>query len=406
MQSACRDWELRSVDVNQAKFIYLDHNATTPCAPEVVEAMLPYFGVAFGNSGSPHRMGRAAAAAVDKARGQVAGLLDCEPAQIVFTSGATESNNLALLGVAAPASARRKIVTTAVEHRSVLAPCEHLGDSGFEIIELPVDREGVVDLNAAEEMIDEDTLVVSIQRANNETGTLQPVAEVVARARARGALVHSDCAQALGKIPISMVALGVDLVSCSAHKMYGPKGVGALFVRDSACLSSLKPLVYGGAQEGGLRSGTLNVPGIVGFGEACRLVEDLLPEETPRLAQLRDSFERQLVHRVPDTGINGARGPRLPGTSSVTFPGLPADLLLSSCNNICISDGAACSYGTVAPSHVLAAMGVSRSEARQSVRVSLGRYTSRDDIDHSVRCIADTVVRLLEIMDPAEHGSL
>ncbi len=373
------------------KRIYLDYNATTPCAPEVIEAMLPFLAGEYANPDSPHAMGRAAAAAVAAARQQVAELVDCDPDQIVFTSGATESNNIALFGVAAASSTRRKIITTAVEHKSILAPCERLAEMGFEIVRLPVDRDGVVDVDTARDSIDDDTLLVSIQAANNETGTIQPVEILAGRARARGSLVHSDCAQVLGKVPLSMPPIGVHYASFSAHKMYGPKGVGALFVRDHVSRSLIAPRLFGGGQEGGLRPGTPNVPAIVGFGAAGSLAGAGLTEEGPRLAGLRDCLEREIRAQIPSVTVNGAVNSRLPGTTNLTFRGIPSDTLIARAGDLCISDGSACASGAPAPSHVLRAMGLPESDADSTIRISVGRGTCLLDVSHAVRVLVDTV---------------
>lgn len=362
--------------------IYLDYNATTPVDPLVLEAMLPYFSQVYGNPANGlHRQGRLAARAIDEARERVADLIAARPHEIVFTAGATESNNLAIEGLTRHAtSSRRRIVTTAVEHKAVLEPCRRLGREGWDVVVLPVDRDGVVDMTAAAEAIDGNTLLVSIQAANNEVGTIQPVAAIAALAHARGALVHCDAAQAVGKVAVDVTALDVDLLSASGHKLYGPKGIGLLYVRGGPRRLPLEPVSLGGGQEAGLRPGTSNVPGIVGLGQACALAKEALQEEGAQLAALRDRLEMLLIEGVPELVINGRSAARLPNTSSLTFPDTDADALLLNLSDLMLATGSACTTGAVEPSHVLQAMGVSREAAYGTVRVSLGRYTQPDEI--------------------------
>jgi len=365
------------------RLIYLDHNATTACAPQVVEAMLPYFSESYGNPANGlHVLGRQAARAVDEARHQVADLIGAGAGEIVFTSGATESNNLAILGLARALKAlgRHRIVTSVIEHRAVLGPCETLEKEGFEIVYLPVDVDGVVSLDAASQVINQQTLLVSIQAANNETGVIQPVAKIAELSHQYGALVHCDAAQALGKLHVAVEDWGVDLLSLSGHKFYGPKGVGALYVRKSVKRLGLQPLVYGGGQENGLRPGTLNVPGIVGLGEAAHLADKMLDEDVERMTRLRDAFEHTLMQDIVGLRINGGRVSRLPNTSSLIFPDVDADALLLNMPELLLGTGSACHSGAIEPSHVLTAMGLSRREAHQVVRMSLGRFTQADDM--------------------------
>lgn len=370
--------------------IFLDHGSTTPCDLRVVAAMLPYFSeLPINPTGSVHPAARAIDEAIDEARGRVAALIGAARKEIIFTSGATEANNLAILGLARGANGgeRRKIVTTAIEHKSVLAPCRDLGRQGFSLVELPVSRHGVVDLAAAEAAIDERTLLVSVQLANGEVGAIQPVAEVARLARARGAFVHCDAAQALGRIPVDVDALGVELLSVSAHKCYGPKGVGALYVRGGAYALPLRAQILGGGQERGLRSGTLNVPGIVGFGEACRIAGRLLPEEMVRLARLRDRFETELLARFEGVTINGAGTARLPGSTNVTLAGVDADALIVNMPDVVVGTGSACIAGAPEPSYVLMAMGLSGRTAYETVRVSCGRGTLEDEVLETVMAL-------------------
>lgn len=377
--------------------IYLDNNATTRCDPRVLEKMLPYFSQWYGNPANGfHRQGRKAAKAIDEAREQVARLLHARPGEIVFTAGATESNNLAILGLAHMArnGNRKHIVTSAIEHKAVLLPCKKLQEEGFTVTILPVDRNGCVSLAAAKEAISEQTLLVSIQAANNEIGTLQPVQAIAEIAHEHGAWVHSDAAQAVGKIEVDVDQLGVDLLSASAHKLYGPKGIGSLYIRGGARAIHLEPLLYGGGQEGELRSGTSNVPSIVGFGEACQLAAEVVATEGPQLAALRNQFEKSLLQIVPHLKINGYEALRLPNTSSLVFPSLDADALLLNLPDIMMGNGSACSSGAIEPSHVLTAIGLPRSEANATVRASLGRFTTPGDISTAVTRIGQAIQSL------------
>jgi cysteine desulfurase len=384
-------------------YIYLDNNATTPCAPEVVDAMLPFLRGAYGNPASPHVMGRQASAAVARAREQVAALIGCGADEIVFTGGVTESNNLVLHGVCQAKDGRRAIVTSAIEHKAVLGPCEQLNTRGFPVFKIPVDQVGRISLADAESLISDCTLVVSVQAANNEVGTIQPLKEVAGIAHERGALVHSDAAQVLGKTSLDVRAMDVDYASFGAHKVYGPKGIGALYVRGGPTANKLLPVFAGGGQEGGLRPGTLNVPGIVGMGEACRLArQNLVEGEAEFVSSLRDHFEETLANLVPDAIVNGCRRHRLPGTSNVTIPGIPADVLIANVPRICFSSGAACTSGTISPSHVLLAMGLPSEQASCSVRFSVGRYNSHWEVEVAVSMISDAVRHLRHRLgDPA-----
>lgn len=373
--------------------IYLDHLASTPCDPRVVEAMLPYFGERFGNPSSAHHLlGRGAAHAVDAAREQVATLVDCVPEGVIFTSGATESNNLALFGVARGLGQHRwKIVTTAIEHKSVLLAAQRLAEDGLEVVVLPVDGKGRVSYDTAQAAIDHRTLLVSVQAANNETGTMQPVADIAALAHAAGALVHCDATQMVGKLPFSMVDLAIDLVSMSAHKLYGPKGIGALCIAHIGVARRLMPILHGGGQEHGLRSGTQNVPGIVGLGAACEIAAREMGEEAERIRWLRDELEHRVLASYPAAFVNGDRANRLPGASNVTLPGIDADELLANIPEVALSTTSACASGTQEPSHVLLAMGLSRELAYQSIRLSPGRFTTQRDIELAAESIARTV---------------
>lgn len=378
--------------------IYLDYHATTPCDPRVVQAMIPFFFEDFGNpSSSIHRIGRAAEKAVLKARENVASLISAEPKEVIFTSGSTESNNLALFGLAnGNTTARRRIVTTCIEHKAILEPCKELQKRGYEIVFLPLSREGVVDLDQARSLINEQTLLVSVQLASNEIGTIQPLAEIAEIAHEKGAFVHTDAAQAVGKIPVDVQQLDVDLLSISSHKLYGPKGVGALFIRGSSYALPIKPLFLGGGQENGLRPGTLNVPGIVGFGEACRLCQIELPEEAKRLRSMRDLFESQLKKAIPTARLNGALNQRLPNNSNITFCGIEAEALIANMPQLAISTGSACTSGALEPSHVLIGIGMSREEAYQTIRIGVGRFTTKDDIEQALAIMINTIREMRE----------
>jgi len=377
-----------------AKIIYLDNNATTRCAPEVFNAMLPFFQADYGNPASPHLMGRRAAEAVEKARQQVADCLECDAREVFFTGGATEANNLVLLGLSSLDNPRRKIVTSAIEHKSVLEPLNYLSQRGFSVVNIPASSTGLVDLSVAEKVIDKNTLLVSIQAANNEVGTIQPIRELTSLAHANGAFMHCDAAQVLGKVPVSISALGADFLSFSSHKAYGPKGIGFLVARRSFGAKKLVPVLFGGGQEAGLRPGTLNVPGIVGTGVACEICLKHVFEEQERIARLRDELETRLRERSPLVSFACASSPRLPGTTSILIHGITADVLITHLPDLCISIGSACSSGALTPSHVLTAIGYSRDVSRTAVRLSLGRYNTNEEIEYAVARISCAIDEL------------
>ncbi|AKD56961.1 cysteine desulfurase family protein [Spirosoma radiotolerans] len=363
--------------------IYLDNHATTACDPLVVDAMMPFFSGSYGNSSSPHEFGQAAAAAVSQAKEQVAALLGADPGEIVFTSGATESNNIALLGATQQhknlGGTRRRLVTTATEHKSIVAPLQYLAQQGWELVYLPVDRTGRVDLIEAKRLITLDTLLVSVQAANSEIGTIQPVAALADLAHANGALFHCDACQAVGKINLQVDSWRFDLLSLSAHKLYGPKGVGAVWIRGGEKQLPLVPLMYGGA-IGSLRPGTLPVPLLIGFGKACEVASHLLAQESQRIGALRDSFEHNLLTALPEVTVNGALTERLPNNSSLTFGGLEAEVLLANLPDIVASTGSACESGSIEPSRVLLTIGLTREQAFSTIRFGLGRFTTEAEI--------------------------
>jgi cysteine desulfurase len=371
--------------------IYLDYNATTPLDPRVLEAMLPYYRERFGNAASRHHsLGTDAAKAVEDARAEVAGLIGADPREIVWTSGATESDNLAILGVAAsPAyKGRRRIVTVATEHRAVLDPCEHLESKGFDVKFLKVDPQGVLDLGALEAAIDDRTLLVSVMHANNETGVLHPIGEIGALCRRKGVLFHTDATQSLGKEPIDVEAMSIDLLSASAHKVCGPKGVGFLHVRRKDPRVRCEPLLHGGGHEKGLRSGTLNVPAIVGMGAAAAIARKEMALEQPRFRALRDRLEEGLRGRAE---LNGHPGKRLANTSNLSFPGLDGESVMSLMPDVAVSSSSACTSALVQPSYVLGALGCSEARIRGSLRFSLGRFTTEAEIDAALARLQEAI---------------
>ena len=363
--------------------VYLDNQATTPCDPRVLDAMWPWFAEKFGNPHSAeHAMGQEAEAAVEAARAEVAALLGADPREIVLTSGATESNNIAIKGAARFAAAqgtdRRRVVTVATEHKCVLEAVADLDAEGFEPLVLPVRSDGLLDPAVLAEALRIPTLLVSVMAVNNETGVIQDLPALAALAHEHGALFHTDAAQGAGKIPLD-VGTGIDLLSLSGHKLYGPKGVGALYVRRRPRVRLL-PLFSGGGQERGLRSGTLPTPLVVGLGEACRLARAEMAAESDRLLALRDRLLAGLRRAVPELRVNGARDRRIPGNLNLTFP-RPAAELMRAVPGLCVSTGSACSSAAVEPSYVLRAMGLEPAEAARTLRLGLGRFTSPADVD-------------------------
>jgi cysteine desulfurase len=375
--------------------IYLDYHATTPLDPRVLEAMLPYFTEVFGNpASSSHQWGWKAQEAVEEARRRVAALIGAKAREIVFTSGATESNNLAIKGVAASAPAeRRHVVCSAIEHKAVLETCKGLESDGWRCTVVPVARDGRLDLDALAGVVTDGTALVSVMAANNEIGVLQPLAEIAAIAHAKGALFHSDAAQAVGKIPIDVEAMEVDLLSLTGHKMYGPKGCGAIFIRRR---TELTPLITGGGQERGIRSGTLNVPGIVGLGHACLIDKREMAEETARLAALRDRLLRGLEEQVGGITVSGSMEHRLPNNLHVGFDGVEGASLLIAISDIAVSSGSACSSASETPSHVLLALYGPGHVPPATIRFGLGRLTTVDEIDYTIARFAAVVKHLRE----------
>lgn len=355
--------------------------------------MFTCFSTNYGNPSSTHSAGKSARAAVDKAREDLANWLDCAPTEILFTGGATESNNLVIQGIKDDGS-RNHIVTSSIEHKSVLESCAQAGRSRFQVHYLPVDECGRIALEAANKVINEKTLLVSIHAANNEIGTIQPIQALAKIAHQHGAMFHCDATQALGKIPFSIAEAGVDFASFSGHKIYGPKGIGILFVRSGAARKTLNPFIVGGSQEQGLRPGTLNVPGVIGFAKAGELALSRMATDQHEIRRLHELFENSLTGNDFDVSFNGCRDRRLPGTISLTIPGVPADMLIANMPDICISTGAACTAGAVSPSHVLLALGISREDADSTVRISIGRHNTESEILQTVACIRSTTLRL------------
>lgn len=370
--------------------IYLDYNATTPVLPEVVEAMLPYLREHLGNPSSGHVYGNRAREAVDQACERVAALLDCRPDEIVFTSGGTESSNLAINGVVEAALAResnrRGIVTSVIEHPATEQPCARLERRGVPVARLDADEHGRMRIDQAESLVDETTLLLTVMHSNNETGTLQPVAELARIARAAGAAVHTDAAQSVGKVPVSVRDLDVDLLTVAGHKLYAPKGIGALYVRSG---TPLEPFMRGGGQERGMRPGTENVAFIVGLGTACEIARRDLEDAAARMQRLRDALWRRLSDAVPGLALNGHPDLSLPNTLNVRFPDASGDDVLAGAPEIAASTGSACHAGDTSASAVILAMGVDPDAARGSVRLTLGRGTTEDDISRA----ADALIR-------------
>jgi len=379
--------------------IYLDHNATTPCDPRVVEAMVPYFKNAFGNAASRnHPFGWQAEEAVDYAREQVAKLIGADPKEIIFTSGATEGDNLAIKGVYEMyASKGNHIITCNIEHKAVLDTCRNLEKEGAEITYLDVKPNGLIDLAALEAAIKPTTILIAIMYANNEIGTVMPMREISAIARKHGVLVFTDGVQAVGKIPVDVNKDGIDLMAFTAHKMYGPKGVGALYVRRKNPRVKVTAQIDGGGHERGMRSGTLNVPGIVGFGKACEICLQEMESDAKRISQLRDKLENALL-KVEESYLNGDKESRLPHVTNISFKYVEGEGLMMGFNkNIALSSGSACTSASLEPSYVLKALGLGDDLAHSSLRFGLGRFTTEEQIDYTIEHVTNTVNKLREM---------
>jgi len=379
--------------------IYLDYHATTPVDPRVWRAMEPYFTSHFGNPASnSHAFGWTAAKAVQRARGQVAALIGAQPSEVVFTSGATESDNLAIKGMADRHRGRRAhVITTAFEHHAVLDPCARLEQEGFAVTRLGVDREGLVGLGELEAALRPETVLVSVMAVNNEIGVVQDMEAIGALTRRRGIALHSDATQAAGKLPVEVGRWNVDLLSLSGHKMYGPKGVGALYVRTGTRLTCQQD---GGGHERGLRSGTLNVPGIVGLGEAAALAQQELREESARIGGLRDRLREGILSQLEGVRLNGSASQRVPHNLHLTFDGVEAEALMMSMQELAVSSGSACTSAARTASHVLLAIGLTPEEAQRSIRFGLGRFTTAEEIDRAAECVVHATRRLRELSRP------
>ncbi len=379
--------------------IYLDHNATTPMDPRVLEAMIPYFTENFGNAASRnHSFGWHAEEAVDYAREQVAKLIGADPKEIIFTSGATEGDNLAIKGVYEMyASKGNHIITCTTEHKAVLDTCKHLEKAGAEVTYLEVQPDGLVDLKELEAAMRPTTILVAIMYANNEIGVIQPVKEIAAIAKKHGALFFTDGVQAVGKIPVDVIADGIDIMAFTAHKMYGPKGVGALYVRRKNPRVKVTAQMDGGGHERGMRSGTLNVPGIVGFGKAAEIARTDMEADTARISKLRDKLENALK-QIDESYVNGNPAHRLPHVSNISFKYVEGEGLMMGFNkDIALSSGSACTSASLEPSYVLKALGLGDDLAHSSLRFGLGRYTTEEQIDFTIKAVSETVLKLREM---------
>lgn len=378
--------------------IYFDNHATTPVDPRVVDAMLPFFTEKFGNAASNHAFGWEADAAVEEAREQVAALIGASPKDIVFTSGATESDNLALKGVMELHGSRGDhIVTCVAEHKAVLDSCKVLERQGYRVTYLGVDSHGMISLDALRAALTDHTIIVSIMAANNEVGTVQPVDAIGELTRERGVLFHSDATQGVGKIPLDVEKSRIDLLSMTAHKIYGPKGIGALYVRSRNPKARLAPTIHGGGHEAGLRSGTLNVPGIVGFGKACAIARQEMLAEATKLMDLREKLHEGIFERLDEVYLNGHPTERLPGNLNLSFAYVEGESLIMGLKDVAVSAGSTCTSATLEPSHVLKAMGIKDHLAHSSIRFGLGRFNTAEEVDHVSRRVGEEVSRLRKL---------
>jgi cysteine desulfurase len=379
--------------------IYMDNNSTTRVDPRVVEAMLPYFTEKYGNAASrSHPYGWEAESAVDDAREQIASLIGATEKEIIFTSGATESNNLALKGVAAMYKKKgNHIITVPTEHKCVLDTCKRLEREGCEVTYLDVDKYGRVTAEQVRNAITDKTIVVSVMFANNEIGTIQPIAEIGKVCKEKGVLFHCDAVQAVGKVPVDVEAMGIDLMSLTAHKLYGPKGIGALYVRKKNPRVRLEPIIDGGGHERGMRSGTLPVPLIVGFGEACAIAKDEMAEESQRTFALRERLRKGIMDQLPETYLNGHPTERLPGNANISFAYVEGEGMMMGIKDVAVSSGSACTSASLEPSYVLRALGVGDELAHSSIRFGLGRFNTQEEVDYVVDLVVREVNRLREM---------
>jgi cysteine desulfurase len=379
--------------------VYLDNHATTPVDPRVLDAMLPYFREVFGNSASRnHEFGWKAEEAVENARAQVAKLLNASPKEIIFTSGATESDGLAIRGIAEMYREKgNHIITQVTEHKAVLDTCKRLEKEGYEVTYLPVQKDGRIRLDDLRRAITPKTILISIMYANNEIAVVQPINEIGKIAKEKGIFFHTDAVQAVGKIPVDVQKDGIDLLSISAHKIYGPKGVGALYVRRRNPRVQLVAQIDGGGHERGMRSGTLNVPGIVGLGKACELCMNEMAEESVRLKALRDRLTKAIMSQLDETFINGSMEHRLPHSVNISFAYVEGESMLMGINDVAVSSGSACTSATLEPSYVLKALGVGEDLAHTSIRFGIGRFNTEEEVDYVVNRVVETVQRLREL---------
>jgi len=387
------------------KAIYFDNNATTRVADEVFEAMQPYFCELYGNPSSMHTFGGQVGVKVRTAREQVAQLLGCHPSEVIFTSCGTESDSTAILGTLAAVPNRRKVITTRVEHPAVLTVCRDLENRGYEVIELGVDKHGRLDLDELESQLDDDTAIVTIMSANNETGTVFPVERIAEMVTDRGITFHTDAVQIVGKVPLNLAESRINLLSLSGHKLHAPKGVGVLYVRKG---TRIAPFLLGGHQEGGRRAGTENVPGIVGLGQACELAAQNMDDENTRVKALRDKLEKAILANCPDSRINGDPDSRLPNTTNISFEYIEGEAILLMLDQfgICASSGSACTSGSLEPSHVLRAMGVPFTAAHGSIRYSLSRYNTEKEVDFTIEKMPQIIERLRQLSPFVETSSV
>jgi len=378
------------------KVIYFDNNATTRVADEVYEAMRPYFTTLYGNPSSMHTFGGQVGFKIREARERVAGLLGCDPSEIIFTSCGTESDSAAIHGALAAVPQKRKVITTRVEHPAVLAVCRDLETHGYTVIELGVDKLGRLDLGELERQLDSDTALVTIMYANNETGVIFPIEQIAEMVTSRGIAFHTDAVQVVGKVPLNLARSPINLLSLSGHKLHAPKGVGVLYVKKG---TRIAPFLLGGHQEGGRRAGTENVPGIIGLGKACELAAQHMDDENTRVKRLRDKLEREILKTCPDSRVNGDVKSRLPNTANISFEYVEGEaiLLLLDRHGICASSGSACTSGSLEPSHVLRAMGVPFTAAHGSIRFSLSRYNIEDEVDFTIQRMPEIINRLREL---------
>ena len=378
------------------KAIYFDNNATTRVADEVYEAMQPYFKDLYGNPSSMHTFGGQVGIRIREARERVAGLLGCDPAEIIFTSCGTESDSAAIHGALATVPQKRKVITSRVEHPAVLAVCRDLETRGYMVVELGVDKLGRLDLNELEHQLDNDTALVTVMYANNETGVIFPIEQIAEMVTSRGIAFHTDAVQVVGKIPLNLAQSPINLLSLSGHKLHAPKGVGVLYIKKG---TRVAPFLLGGHQEGGRRAGTENVPGIIGLGKACELAAQHMDDENTRVRRLRDKLEGAILKSCPDSRVNGDRRNRLPNTTNISFEYVEGEaiLLLLDRHGICASSGSACTSGSLEPSHVLRAMGVPFTAAHGSIRFSLSRYNAEDEVDLTIQKMPEIINRLREL---------